>query len=99
MAIHRINPKGSMEQLSHLEMQLLAKNTQGNLYQLYRNCSLAVLNSGVHTDDSRALLNQYPDFEIKLLTREKGVSLELHNPPASAFVDGKMILNIQVCLS
>ncbi|MDD0824459.1 nucleotide 5'-monophosphate nucleosidase PpnN [Mannheimia sp. AT1] len=95
MAIQRINPKGSMEQLSHLEMQLLAKNTQGNLYQLYRNCSLAVLNSGVHTDDSRALLNQYPDFEIKLLTREKGVSLELHNPPASAFVDGKMILNIQ----
>lgn len=95
MAIHRINPKGSMERLSHLEMQLLAKNTQGNLYQLYRNCSLAVLNSGVHTDDSRALLNQYPDFEIKLLTREKGVSLELHNPPASAFVDGKMILNIQ----
>lgn len=95
MAVHRINPKGSMEQLSHLEMQLLAKNTRGNLYQIYRNCSLAVLNSGVHTDDSRALLNQYPDFEIRLLTREKGVSLELHNPPATAFVDGKMILNIQ----
>ncbi|HDL5699054.1 TPA: LOG family protein [Mannheimia haemolytica] len=95
MAIHRVNPKGSMEQLSHLEMELLAKNTQGNLYQLYRNCSLAVLNSGVHTDDSRALLSQYPDFEIRLLTREKGVSLELHHPPATAFVDGKMILNIQ----
>ncbi|QLB14354.1 LOG family protein [Mannheimia granulomatis] len=95
MAVHRVNPKGSMEQLSHLEMQLLAKNTQGNLYQLYRNCSLAVLNSGAHTDDSRALLNQYPDFEIRLLTREKGVSLELHNPPESVFVDGKMILNIQ----
>ncbi|MEN2822239.1 Pyrimidine/purine nucleotide 5'-monophosphate nucleosidase [Mannheimia haemolytica] len=95
MAIHRVNPKGSMEQLSHLEMELLAKNTQGNLHQLYRNCSLAVLNSGVHTDDSRALLSQYPDFEIRLLTREKGVSLELHNPPETAFVDGKMILNIQ----
>lgn len=95
MTMHRINPKGSMEQLSHLEMELLAKNTQGSLYQLYRNCSLAVLNSGVHTDDSRALLNQYPDFEIKLLTREKGVSLELYNPPESAFVDGKIILNIK----
>ncbi|MEN2898146.1 hypothetical protein NDCJBJIB_02847 [Mannheimia haemolytica] len=32
MAIHRVNPKGSMEQLSHLEMELLAKNTQGNLH-------------------------------------------------------------------
>lgn len=34
MTIHRVNPKGSMEQLSHLEMRLLAKNTQG----IYISC-------------------------------------------------------------
>ncbi|SQF63870.1 Rossmann fold nucleotide-binding protein [Actinobacillus pleuropneumoniae] len=95
MTVHCVNPKGSLDQLSHLEMELLTKNAQGNLYSLYRNCSLAVLNSGAITDDSRALLNQYPDFDINLLTKEKGVSLELHNPPKSAFVDGKMIVNIQ----
>lgn len=95
MTIHSVNPKGSLDQLSHLEMELLTKNAQGNLYTLYRNCSLAVLNSGAITDDSRALLNQYQHFDINLITREKGVTLELHNPPETAFVDGKMMLNIQ----
>ncbi|OOF58353.1 nucleotide 5'-monophosphate nucleosidase PpnN [Rodentibacter myodis] len=93
--IHFINPKGSMDQLSHLEVEQLTQTAQSDLYQLYRNCSLAVLNSGAVTDDSRALLQQYTDFEIRLVTRERGVSLELHHPPESAFVDGKMILNIQ----
>ncbi|WP_150540156.1 nucleotide 5'-monophosphate nucleosidase PpnN [Actinobacillus vicugnae] len=95
MTIHSVNPKGSLDQLSHLEMELLTKNAQGNLYSLYRNCSLAVLNSGAVTDDSRALLNRYQHFDINLITREKGVTLELHNPPETAFVDGKMMLNIQ----
>ena len=43
--IHFINPKGSMDQLSHLEVEQLTKTAQSDLYQLYRNCSLAVLNS------------------------------------------------------
>lgn len=93
--IHFINPKGSMDQLSHLEVEQLTKTAKSDLYQLYRNCSLAVLNSGAVTDDSRALLQQYADFDIHLVARERGVSLELHNPPESAFVDDKMILNIQ----
>lgn len=95
MTIHRINPKGSMDQLSQLEMRLLEKNAKGSIYPLYRNCSLAVLNSGAVTDDSRALLNQYKNFDINILTREKGVTLELHNPPATAFVDGRIMQNIQ----
>lgn len=93
--IHFINPKGSMDQLSHLEVEQLKKTAQSELYQLYRKCSLAVLNSGAVTDDSRALLQQYADFDIHLVARERGVSLELHNPPESAFVDDKMMLNIQ----
>lgn len=93
--IYHVNPKGSMEQLSHLEVEQLAKKARSKLYNLYRNCSLAVLNSGAVTDDSRALLNKYPDFDIHLIARERGVALELHNPPENAFVDDKMILNIQ----
>lgn len=95
MAIHYVNPKGSMDQLSHLEVELLTKKAKSGLYSLYRNCSLAVLNSGAVTDDSRALLGKYPDFDINLIARERGVSLELYNPPPTAFVDNQMILNIQ----
>lgn len=66
-----------------------------SLYKLYRNCSLAVLNSGALIDDSRELLGKYDNFDIKLLARERGISLELHNPPENAFVDHKLIRNIQ----
>ncbi|PJG82678.1 nucleotide 5'-monophosphate nucleosidase PpnN [Caviibacterium pharyngocola] len=93
--IHYVNPKGSMDQLSHLEVELLAKKAHSELYALYRNCSLAVLNSGAVTDDSRALLSRYPDFDINLIAKERGISLELHNPPPSAFVDERIIRNIQ----
>ncbi|THA22350.1 LOG family protein [Histophilus somni] len=93
--IHYVNPKGSMDQLSHMEVEQLTKKAKSKLYQLYRNCSLAVLNSGAITDDSRALLNQYSDFDINLVARERGIALELHNPPVNAFVDNKMIKNIQ----
>lgn len=95
MSSHIVNPKGSMDQLSHLEVELLEKGVAGNLYQLYRNCSLAVLNSGAITDDSRVLLGMYKEFEIELIAKERGVSLLLHNPPESAFVDDKIIRNIQ----
>lgn len=73
--IYYVNPRGSMDQLSHLEVELLTKKAKSQLYTLYRNCSLAVLNSGAVTDDSRALLNKYPDFDIHLVARERGVSL------------------------
>ncbi|KLT56014.1 nucleotide 5'-monophosphate nucleosidase PpnN [Pasteurella multocida] len=93
--IYYVNPRGSMDQLSHLEVELLTKKAKSQLYTLYRNCSLAVLNSGAVTDDSRALLNKYPDFDIHLVARERGVSLELHNPPKEAFVDDRIIRSIQ----
>lgn len=95
MNIYQIRPKGSMEQLSHLEMELLTEQAQSELYTLFRNCALAVLRSGAVTDDSRELLRRHQDFKINLVKNERGVALELHNPPESAFVDDKMILNIQ----
>lgn len=95
MTIYYINPHGSMDQLSQVEVSLLTAEARSSLYQLYRNCSLTVLNSGAITDDSRSLLNSYSDFDIKFVTNERGITLELHNPPTTAFVDDKIIRNIQ----
>lgn len=95
MSQYTINPRGSMDQLSHVEVELLQNGMHTALYQLYRNCSLAVLNSGALIDDSRALLGKNNDFDIELLAHERGVCLKLSNPPENAFVDQKLIRNIQ----
>lgn len=93
--IINISPVGAMDQLSQLEVDRLKNTAQSELYRLFRNCSLAVLNSGSHTDNSKELLDQYRDFDIRVMRRERGVKLELCNPPAHAFVDGKIIRGIQ----
>lgn len=93
--IKEINPIGIMDQLSQLEADQLKKSVSSDLYQLYRNCSLAVLNSGCKTDSSVELLERFTDFDINVLRRERGLKLELLNPPESAFVDGKLIKQIR----
>ena len=47
----RISPDGRMEILSKDEVHKLLDTSQGGLYTLFRNCSLAVLNSGSQLDD------------------------------------------------
>ena len=93
--ITHINPVGAMDLLSQLEVDRLKDSAQSDLYRLYRNCSLAVLNSGSQIDSSKELLEQYKDFDIRVVRRERGVKLELINPPKDAFVDGKIIRGIQ----
>lgn len=93
--IVKVSPKGSMDQLSQLEVERLKKSAKSTLYQLYRNCSLAVLAAGLNTDNAKALFDQYRDFDINVLQRERGVQLELINPPEQAFVDGQIISGIQ----
>ncbi len=87
----QLNPVGWVSQLSQLELTLLEQSTTDDLYQIFRNCCLAVLNSGVEQDDADALFEKYKDFEVKLVRRERGVKIELINPPETAFVDGKLI--------
>ncbi|MGL4856372.1 MAG: nucleotide 5'-monophosphate nucleosidase PpnN [Plesiomonas sp.] len=89
--ITHLNPIGAMDQLSQLEVDMLKRTASSELYQIYRNCSLAVLNSGSHTDNSQDLLQKHHDFDINVVRRERGVKLELINPPETAFVDGKII--------
>jgi pyrimidine/purine-5'-nucleotide nucleosidase len=91
----QISPEGRMDVLSRVEVQRLRDTSQGGLYRLFRNCSLAVLNCDNRVDDGKQLLERYPDFSISVIQRERGIKLELHNAPASAFVDGHMIKGIQ----
>jgi predicted Rossmann-fold nucleotide-binding protein len=91
----RVAPSGSLENLSQQEVDRLLDSSRGGLYALYRRCSLAVLNSGGETDDARAIFDRFADFDLKIVRQAWGVKLELHNAPASAFVDGRMIRGIQ----
>ncbi|MCH8491722.1 MAG: nucleotide 5'-monophosphate nucleosidase PpnN [Idiomarina sp.] len=90
-----LSPQGSMALLSQLEIDRLQQSTDSPLYKLFRNCVLAVLNVGSHTDNSADIFDQFEDFEVNVLRRERGVKLELINPPPSAFVDGELIVGIR----
>ena len=96
--ITHISPLGSMDMLSQLEVDMLKRTASSDLYQLFRNCSLAVLNSGSLTDNSKELLSRFESFDINVLRRERGVKLELINPPEDAFVDGRIIRALQANL-
>ncbi len=96
--ITHISPLGSMDLLSQLEVDMLKSTASSDLYRLFRNCSLAVLNSGSQTDSSKELLSRYESFDINVLRRERGVKLELVNPPEDAFVDGYIIRALQANL-
>ncbi len=89
-----IAPEGRLDVLSQAEVSKLRDTSQGGLYNLFRNCSLAVLNCGSSLDDGRELLERYRSFEIRVLQEEGGINLQLVGAPASAFVDGAMIKGI-----
>ncbi|CCQ10881.1 Decarboxylase family protein [Pseudoalteromonas luteoviolacea B = ATCC 29581] len=90
----QLNPTGVLNLLSQLEVDLLQQSSTSERYRLFRNCALAVLNVGSHTDSSSEIYNKYQDFDIKLITRERGLKIELTNPPEIAFVDGQIISGI-----
>ena len=95
----QLNPVGNMNILSQAEVDQLQQSSTSELYNLYRNCSLAVLNAGSHTDDAEVIYQQHENFSIEVLRRERGVKIELQNPPEHAFVDGKIIRGIREHLS
>lgn len=90
----QLNPIGPMSQLSQLEVDQLKQSTSSQLYKIFRNCSLAVLNSGAEEDNFENIFAPYDDFEVNLVRRERGVKIELINPPATAFVDNKLIKGV-----
>jgi hypothetical protein len=90
----RIAPLGGMDVLSRQEVGRLRDATQGGLHQLLRRCALAVLTGGMTNDDPRAMLERYPDFDIRVQQQDRGIKLELIHAPAQAFVDGRIIRGI-----
>jgi len=90
----RITPEGRLDVLSKVEVSKLLDTSQGGLYNIFRNCSLAVLNCGNKMDDGKQLLERYKSFDIQVVQQARGIKLEVKNAPANAFVDGKMIKGI-----
>jgi predicted Rossmann-fold nucleotide-binding protein len=89
-----IRPSQSLDLLSQREMESLA-NAGEEVHQLFRLCALAVLNTGGEVDDAREIIQHYHDFEVRVVPESRGLKLQLHNSPAQAFVDGKMIQGIR----
>ena len=95
----RLYPAGILNTLSRNEVERLRGASQGDLAELVRRCSLAVLNSGNESDDAEALMKQYSEFRIEVQQVNRGLRLELFNAPGSAFVDGKIIEGIRELIS
>src|SRR3989344_591770 len=93
-----VSPKGSLETLSQREVQQLSEAGTGLTYTLFRQCALAILNTGAHVDNAKTILEAYKDFEIRIHQQDRGVRLELLNAPADAFVDGEMIASTREML-
>ncbi|MBS6040109.1 nucleotide 5'-monophosphate nucleosidase PpnN [Pseudomonas sp.] len=93
-----VSPKGSLETLSQREVQQLSEVGTGSLYTLFRQCALAILNTGAHVDNAKTILEAYRDFEVRIHQQDRGVRLELQNAPADAFVDGEMIASTREML-
>jgi predicted Rossmann-fold nucleotide-binding protein len=91
----RVGPRGSLENLSQSEVAKLLDTGAQGLYPLFRNCALAVLNSGSGGDDTREIFERYRSFTVSILRHAWGIKLEIANAPASAFVDGEMIRGIK----
>ncbi len=91
----QVSPTGRLEILSQSEVAKLLDRSEGGLHELFRNCALAVLNCGNETDDGKELLDRYRDFDVKIISRERGLKLDIRGAPQTAFVDGKMITGIQ----
>lgn len=90
----RITPDGRLDILAEVEVSKLLDTSQGGIYEIFRNCSLAVLNCGNSLDNGKELLERYKTFDIRVIQQARGVKLEVENAPTSAFVDGKMIRGI-----
>ncbi|MGB5326033.1 MAG: nucleotide 5'-monophosphate nucleosidase PpnN [Pseudomonadales bacterium] len=90
-----ITPDSSLQILSRREIEQLYDASQTELYKIFRQCALAVINCGSTEDDTRKVLEQYASFDVSIIQRERGIKLEIVNAPAHAFVDGEMIKGIR----
>ena len=89
-----LRPISSLNLLSNREIQGLM-SSKDEVRTLFRECALAILNTGNDKDDVNKLLAEYSDFEIEVVPEARGPKMAVRNAPGSAFVDGSMIRGIQ----
>lgn len=69
----RITPHGRLDTLSQQEVNILVTTSEkGGCYDIYRRCSLAVLNVGSIVDDTQTVLDANKDFDIQVINRKGG---------------------------
>jgi len=90
-----VSPEGSLEVLSHHELERLKDKSRSHVHELLRQCSLAVLNSGTQTDNAEQIFEMFSDFDIHLIQNDWGLQLKLINAPAGAFINNEMIKGIK----
>jgi predicted Rossmann-fold nucleotide-binding protein len=93
--VSAVSPEVSMEVLSPVEVDQLLSQKDGDVWDMFRRCALAILNCGGQNDNTQEILADFADFDIRFIRQARGIRLELHNAPAGAFVDGKMIRGIR----
>lgn len=89
-----IRPKVTLNLLSQSEIAGLS-SAEEEVFQLYRDCALAILNTDTQQDDAAKILAAHSDFEIDIVPQSRGVKLEIRNAPEAAFVDGEMVTGIR----
>ena len=90
-----VAPFNNLRVLSQNEVAELMNASSTGAHQIFRQCALAVLNSGSSDDNTESVLDTYKDFDIQLIPQSRGLKLELINAPARAFVDGHIINGIR----
>ena len=92
----QVGPRVTLELLSQRDVETLTSSAQQRkLFDLFRRCALAVLNTGSTSDDAAAIFDAYDDFSIEVAGRTRGLKLIIKNAPASAFVEGRMVEGIR----
>ena len=79
-------PEGSLEILSRVETNQLRDAGEGGLYELWRQCSLAVLNSGASDDDVRKILSRHENFASPSCSTKAVSRSSSRTRPTIAFV-------------
>ena len=90
-----VSPSGSLELLSQQEVERLRLIGHGHIHELFRRCALAVLNCDDSFDSAEEVYSRYPDFDIEIVQRTRGIKLRLQNAPACAFVDGVILSGVR----
>lgn len=88
-------PTSSLTTLTPSEVNALCVPQSSAVYELFKKCALAVLTSGLASDDPDYFGEQYADFDVRFEQSDRGIALHLSNAPAGAYVDGELVTGLK----